>query len=73
MSDWYSQVNNNNSFILEAIKKQPFIIQLMDGSLSDDVFKFYINQDALYLAEYKKILSLGKYLAVLNWCMGVKK
>lgn len=57
MASWYEQVNTQNAYILEAIKKHPFIIGLMDGTLPEEVFKFYINQDALYLAEYKKILA----------------
>ena len=57
MSSWYTEVNNQNGYILKAIKKHPFIIQLMEGSLSKDVFEFYIHQDAMYLSAYKKILS----------------
>ena len=57
MSDWYTTVNNQNGYILDTIKKHPFIIQLMDGTLPKDVFEFYIGQDAIYLSEYKKILS----------------
>lgn len=58
MSNWYTTVHDKNSYILEDIKKHPFIIQLMKGSLSKDVFEFYIKQDALYLADYKKTLAL---------------
>ncbi|WP_340064801.1 thiaminase II [Ascidiimonas aurantiaca] len=58
MSNWFEEVRAKTDFIIEAIKKHPFIIELMNGSLSKDVFEFYINQDALYLAEYKKILAL---------------
>ncbi|SFJ60580.1 thiaminase II [Olleya namhaensis] len=57
MSNWYNQVNHKTAPILEAIKQQPFIKQLMDGTLPQSVFEFYINQDALYLAEYKKNLA----------------
>lgn len=58
MPNWYQQVNKKTDYILDAIKIHPFITKLMDGSLSKDVFQFYINQDALYLSEYKKILAL---------------
>ena len=58
MSNWYEQVNEQNSSILDAIKQHPFIIQLMDGTLPKEAFEFYIHQDAIYLAEYKKVLAL---------------
>ncbi|WP_054851398.1 thiaminase II [Olleya sp. ITB9] len=57
MPNWYNKVRQDTNYILEAIQKHPFITQLMDGTLPDDVFRFYINQDALYLAEYKKNLA----------------
>jgi len=57
MQDWYTLVRQETDFILEAIKQQPFIKELMNGTLSSDVFQFYINQDAIYLAEYKKVLA----------------
>jgi len=57
MSNWYEKVNNHNAIIIEKIKKHPFILELMEGTLSEEVFYFYINQDALYLAEYKKVLA----------------
>jgi thiaminase/transcriptional activator TenA len=57
MSDWYELASEKNRFILAAIKKQPFINQLIDGSLPADVFQFYIQQDAMYLGEYKKVLA----------------
>lgn len=57
MSNWFQLAREKTDFILEAIKEQPFINQLMDGTLPKEVFQFYINQDAIYLAEYKKILA----------------
>ena len=57
MSDWYETINKQTATILDKIKKHPFILELMDGTLSQEIFKFYINQDALYLSEYKKILA----------------
>lgn len=58
MSDWYQNIHTKTNFILNAIKEHSFIKQLMDGTLSKDVFNFYIHQDAMYLSEYKKILAL---------------
>ncbi len=39
------------------ILEQPFIKGLIDGTLGNDKFVFYIQQDALYLAEYGKVLT----------------
>lgn len=58
MSNWYETINNKVDFILQKIKEHPFIIELMEGTLSEEVFLFYINQDTLYLSEYKKILAV---------------
>lgn len=58
MSNWYKKINNQTDYILQKIKEHPFIKELMDGTLEEDIFHFYINQDALYLSEYKKILSI---------------
>jgi thiaminase/transcriptional activator TenA len=57
MSNWFNTVTKKTDAILEKIKEHPFIIELMDGTLSKDVFQFYVNQDSLYLSEYKKILA----------------
>lgn len=57
MQDWYKIARQETDNILEAIKQQPFIKELMNGTLPSDVFQFYINQDAMYLAEYKKVLA----------------
>lgn len=57
MSDWYQLARKKTGFILDAIKTQPFINHLMDGSLPSDIFQFYIHQDAMYLGEYKKVLA----------------
>lgn len=41
----------------KKILEQPFIKGLMDGTLENEKFVFYIQQDALYLAEYGKVLT----------------
>ena len=58
MSNWYEIINNKTEVILNQIKEHPFIVKLMDGSLPNDIFRFYINQDALYLSEYKNVLAI---------------
>ncbi|NVK63963.1 MAG: thiaminase II [Flavobacteriales bacterium] len=57
MSNWYQEINEKTAPIIDRIKEHPFITELMAGTLPQDVFSFYINQDALYLAEYKKVLA----------------
>lgn len=58
MANWYNTVREKTDFILEEIKVHPFITTLINGTLPKDVFQYYINQDSLYLAEYKKVLLL---------------
>ncbi|HID65616.1 MAG TPA: thiaminase II, partial [Aquificaceae bacterium] len=43
--------------IFQEIIKHDFVKDLMSGTLSKDVFGFYVNQDTLYLSEYTKVLS----------------
>ncbi len=43
--------------IYDKILELPFIKELMNGTLSKDKFLFYIQQDALYLADYGRILA----------------
>jgi thiaminase/transcriptional activator TenA len=57
MQDWYKLARQKTDHILEAIKQQPFIEELINGKLPPAIFQFYINQDAMYLAEYKKVLA----------------
>ncbi|WP_281615257.1 thiaminase II [Flammeovirga sp. SubArs3] len=57
MSNWYEAISEKTDYILQEIYQHPFIKDLMGGKLSKEVFNFYINQDSIYLAEYKKILA----------------
>lgn len=41
----------------DKILEQPFINGLIKGTLDKEKFSFYIQQDALYLAEYGKVLT----------------
>jgi thiaminase (transcriptional activator TenA) len=45
--------------IYDAILRHPFIQGLMDGRLERDSFKFYVVQDALYLREFARALSIA--------------
>jgi thiaminase/transcriptional activator TenA len=43
----------------QAILRHPFVRGLADGSLSRDAFRFYAVQDALYLREFARALSVA--------------
>jgi thiaminase/transcriptional activator TenA len=45
--------------IYEAILAHPFVTGLTDGSLEQESFQFYVVQDAHYLREYARALSLA--------------
>ncbi|WP_432557966.1 TenA family protein [Granulicoccus sp. GXG6511] len=45
--------------ILTAIETHPFVIGLGDGSLDSDKYAYYMAQDALYLADYGRVLALA--------------
>jgi len=55
--DWYDEVRTKTEPVFQEIVKHDFVKDLMEGTLSDDVFGFYVNQDTLYLSEYTKTLS----------------
>ena len=44
--------------LYEAILAHPFLTGLTDGTLEPDAFRFYAVQDALYLREYARALSV---------------
>jgi thiaminase/transcriptional activator TenA len=48
-----------NSALREAIHDLPFNTELAAGTLAPERFRFYITQDALYLAQYSRVLSLA--------------
>ena len=54
---WSEQVWRENLPIYNKILESPFIKELMDGTLAKEKFVFYIKQDAVYLAEYGKVLA----------------
>lgn len=56
MENWYEQTRKKTEHIFQAIIKHDFVVDLMQASLEKDTFGFYVNQDSLYLSEYKKSL-----------------
>jgi thiaminase/transcriptional activator TenA len=55
---WTQQVWQSSDALYQQILDHPFIHRLMDGTLEIERFAFYIQQDAMYLAEYRKALAL---------------
>lgn len=43
--------------VYEKILEHPFVVALSDGTLSNERFRYYISQDALYLESYSAVLS----------------
>ena len=54
-----SELWNAVSPIYAAILRHPFLTGLTDGSLAREAFRFYAVQDALYLREFARALSLA--------------
>jgi thiaminase/transcriptional activator TenA len=56
MNNWYEQQRAKTENIFQAIISHDFVKELMQANLNKDIFGFYVNQDSLYLSEYKKAL-----------------
>jgi len=56
MENWYENTRQKTEHIFQAIIKHRFVEDLMHANLDKDIFGFYVNQDSLYLSEYKKAL-----------------
>ncbi|HIP21030.1 MAG TPA: thiaminase II [Sulfurimonas sp.] len=56
MKNWYEETRKKTQEIYQNIISHDFVTELMSATLSEDTFGFYVNQDSLYLSEYKKAL-----------------
>ena len=56
MQNWYEQTRAKTEDIFQAIITHDFVAELTQATLDKDIFGFYVNQDSLYLSEYKKAL-----------------
>ncbi|MDA7816735.1 thiaminase II [Sulfurimonas sp.] len=56
MQNWYEQTRAKTEQIFQSIIKHDFVKELTGATLDKDTFGFYVNQDSLYLSEYKKSL-----------------
>jgi len=58
MSDFTNELWQSIEEIYQRILKLPFNQELMEGTLDKEKFRFYMQQDSLYLADFGKALSL---------------
>lgn len=56
MQNWYEKTRTKTENIYQDIISHDFVTQLKQATLDKDIFGFYVNQDSLYLGEYKKAL-----------------
>ncbi|MDF1875548.1 thiaminase II [Sulfurimonas sp. SAG-AH-194-I05] len=56
MQNWYEKTRAKTEYIYQEIITHDFVTELMQATLNKDTFGFYVNQDSLYLSEYKKAL-----------------
>jgi thiaminase/transcriptional activator TenA len=54
---WSDKAWEECASVYEKILELPFLNELMNGTLPQEKFHFYLQQDAIYLAEYGKILA----------------
>ena len=54
---WSEEAWKASEDIYEKILQHPFVKGLADGTLPAEKFRFYIEQDALYLRQYFRVLS----------------
>src|SRR5712691_1992145 len=59
MTRFTEEAWKRNSALRAAIHRLPFNTELAAGTLAPERFRFYILQDALYLAQYSRVLALA--------------
>jgi len=47
---------NNAQSLINVTEKHPFLVAMVDGTLSDSNFQYYVVQDALYLGDFADCL-----------------
>lgn len=57
MSTWSDGAWEAITPVFENIIRHPFLVDLMTGALAREKFLFYLNQDALYLDDFGKVLA----------------
>jgi thiaminase/transcriptional activator TenA len=55
---WSESAWQESTAVYEEIVRHPFNVQLMNGTLPAETFKFYIAQDSVYLNAFGRALAL---------------
>lgn len=54
---WTDALWRSAAAVIGEVADSPFVARLVDGSLPESAFSFYLSQDALYLGRYSKVLA----------------
>lgn len=57
MKTWFEQAEAASEEIFQKTMQLPFIKGLIDGTLTEDKFLFYIKQDSMYISAYLQVLA----------------
>lgn len=57
MKKWSEEAWEKSLPIVEQIKQLPFLRELSDGTLPQEIFRYYISQDNLYIDIYTRVLA----------------
>lgn len=52
-------LRDESSALWTALTRHPFVVEMANGTLPLDTFRFYIDQNLLYLPEYARAISVG--------------
>ncbi len=58
MENWYGKMRSKTDYIIQAICRHTFIKKLLTGKLDASTFIFFVQQDVLYLSEYRRVFAL---------------
>lgn len=53
------ELRQNAAIVWKALEEHPFVVQMASGTLPLNSFRFYIDQNLLYLTEYARALAIG--------------
>lgn len=57
MEKWSNEAWHASLADIQRIKQLSFIHELADGTLSEDIFRYYISQDCIYINNYTRVLA----------------
>ena len=59
IEDYYSDIKKEILNYFEIQSKKPFWQEMLKGSLSDEIYTYWVKVDYVYLVNFSKILALG--------------